>query len=127
VKLNKKRPINLDLMSLSYPPMAIASILHRISGVILFLFLPFILYFWAKSLKSADQFAAVSALFQGSIAYKMMLWAFAVAWIYHVLAGIRHMVMDLGWGESVAQGRFSALLVITLSIIAAISLGFQLW
>lgn len=107
--------------------MAIASILHRISGVILFLFLPLVLFFWAKSLKSAEQFMAVSTLFKGSFCYKMMIWAFAVALIYHLLAGIRHMVMDLGWGESLTSGRLSSILVITLSIIAAIFLGFWIW
>ncbi|MCW8398502.1 succinate dehydrogenase, cytochrome b556 subunit [Legionella sp. PATHC038] len=124
--MNKKRPVNLDLGSLNYPPMAIASILHRISGVVLFLLLPIMLYIFGQSMQSEESFTQVKSLLSHP-AYKMILWAFGAAMIYHVLAGIRHLVMDMGFGEHLNAGRRSAVLVIILAIILSIFLGIWIW
>lgn len=59
--------------------------------------------------------------------YKLILWAFGAALIYHVLAGIRHMIMDLGFGEHLCAGRRTAILVIALAVILTIFLGFWIW
>jgi succinate dehydrogenase / fumarate reductase cytochrome b subunit len=56
-----------------------------------------------------------------------MLWGFGSAWMYHVLAGIRHMLMDLGYGESLPAGRYSAIAVMVLAGIAIIFLGVWIW
>lgn len=124
--MNKKRPVNLDLSTMSYPAMAIASILHRISGIVLFLLLPFVLFILGMSLRSAESFAQVHTMLVNPF-YKIMLWAFGSSLIYHVLAGIRHMIMDLGWGEHLEGGRRGAILVITLAVVLAIFLGIRLW
>ncbi|KTC82179.1 succinate dehydrogenase, cytochrome b556 subunit [Legionella cherrii] len=124
--MNKKRPVNLDLGSLNYPPMAIASILHRISGVVLFLLLPIMLYIFGQSMQSEEAFTQVKSLLSHP-AYKMILWAFGAAMIYHVLAGIRHLLMDMGFGEHLNAGRRSAVLVIILAIILSIFLGIWIW
>ena len=121
-----QRPINLELTSLQYPPMAIASILHRISGVILFVLLPMMLYFLARSLKSESSFAELQ-LILGSPLPKLLLWGFLSAGLYHLLAGIRHIFLDMGWGESVPAARNSALLVILLAVPGIIGLGIWLW
>ena len=116
------RPVNLDLGSLKFPPMAISSILHRISGIVLFLLLPVMMYFLAESLHSNasfDQLQVVLAKFYN----KFLLWAFATALIYHVLAGIRHIIMDMGFGEQLAVARRSSITVIVLGVVAAIILG----
>lgn len=124
--MNKKRPINLDLTSMTFPPMAIASILHRVSGITLFLLLPFILCLFAKSLNSADSFIQMQMLLTHPV-YKLCLWGFSVAMVYHIIAGLRHIVMDMGIGEHLSAGRASAILVIALSFIAAIILGIWIW
>ncbi|MFT4059035.1 MAG: succinate dehydrogenase, cytochrome b556 subunit [Legionella sp.] len=124
--MNKKRPVNLDLGSLKYPPMAIASILHRISGVILFLLLPIMLFIFGQSVQSEESFAHMKDLLAHSC-YKLILWAFGAALIYHVLAGIRHMIMDMGFGEHLCAGRRSAVLVIVLAVILTIFLGLWIW
>ncbi len=121
-----KRPINLDLTSFSYPPMVIASILHRISGVVLFLLLPMMLYFFSLSLQSSISFSQLQAKL-GEPGYKFFLWAFGAALIYHVLAGIRHLVMDCGWGESLVAARRSAQVVIVLALILMLGFGVVLW
>ncbi|HHT0592511.1 TPA: succinate dehydrogenase, cytochrome b556 subunit [Legionella anisa] len=124
--MNKKRPVNLDLGSLKFPPMAIASILHRISGVVLFLLLPVMLYVFGQSMQSEEAFIQVRDLLSHPV-YKMVVWAFGAAMIYHLLAGIRHLVMDMGFGEHLETGRRSAVLVIILAIILSIFLGFWIW
>ncbi|MCW8470105.1 succinate dehydrogenase, cytochrome b556 subunit [Fluoribacter gormanii] len=124
--MNKKRPVNLDLGSLKYPPMAIASILHRISGVVLFLLLPIMLYIFGQSMQSEETFSKVKNLLSHP-AYKMIMWAFGASMIYHLLAGIRHLLMDMGFGEHLDAGRRSAVLVIFLAIILSIFLGIWIW
>lgn len=122
----KKRPVNLDLTSLRYPPMAIVSILHRISGLVIFLLLPIILYFLHLSLHSEQTFSTLQA-WSAHSCFKLTFWVFCTAMIYHVLAGIRHLSMDFGLGETVAAGRVSALMVILLAVLLAVILGIYLW
>ncbi|PJD95079.1 MAG: succinate dehydrogenase, cytochrome b556 subunit [Legionella sp.] len=124
--MNKKRPVNLDLGTLKFPVMAIASIFHRISGIVLFLLLPFILYFWGQSLHSEAAFLQVKADLSVPL-FQILIWAFGTAFIYHTLAGIRHVIMDLGYGESLCAGRRSAALVIALAVISTLLLGVWLW
>lgn len=124
--MNQKRPVNLDLGTIKFPVMAIASILHRISGLVLFLLLPFILYLLSKSLNNAVSFMQMQNLLQSPF-YKLLLWVFSAALVYHILAGIRHMVMDLGYGEEVKEGRQTAIWVIALAVILTIFLGIWIW
>lgn len=123
--MNKKRPVNLDLTSLNFPPMAIASILHRISGITLALLLPVMLCLLSASLRSPESFAQMQAQL-ATLPYKMLLWAFCTALVYHLLAGIRHMLMDLGYGEHLPAGKYSAIAVIILTALLAILLGIWL-
>lgn len=106
--------------------MAIASILHRISGVVLFVLLPIMLCIFSESMQSEQAFAQVKT-WLAQPAYKMVVWAFGAAMIYHLLAGIRHLLMDMGFGEHLESGRRSAVLVIILAIILSIFLGFWIW
>lgn len=124
--MNQKRPVNLDLGTLKFPPMAIASILHRLSGLVMFLLLPFMIYLLGRSLQSVDSFAMLQIDLQSPV-FKLVIWAFCAALVYHVLAGIRHMIMDLGYGEQVSTGRCSAITVIALAVVLTILLGFWIW
>lgn len=124
--MNPKRPVNLDLTTMKFPAMAIASILHRLSGLILFLLLPLFLYFLDLSLKSAGSYGHLLTVLRDPF-YKLVLWVFSAAVVYHLLAGIRHMIMDLGYGESLCTGRRSAILVISLAVILTIFLGIWIW
>ncbi len=124
--MNKKRPVNLELRSLKFPAMAIASILHRISGVALFLLLPAILLLLGKSLHSQEGFLQAQAML-AEPCYKLIVWAFATALWYHIYAGCRHLLMDLGFGETVCCARMSAMIVIGLSVLSTIMLGVWIW
>jgi succinate dehydrogenase / fumarate reductase cytochrome b subunit len=124
--VNKKRPMNLDLSSLKFPPMAIVSILHRLSGMGLFILLPVVLFILGKSLHSEESFALMKTML-AEPCYKIVLWIFAAAMIYHILAGIRHMIMDVGFGEHLPAARSSAILTIVLAVIATLFLGVWIW
>lgn len=124
--VNKKRPVNLDLSSMKFPPMAIASILHRVSGIVLFILLPVMLYILGQSLQSEDSFAEIKTMLTNSY-YKLVLWAFGTAMIYHILAGLRHLIMDMGFGEHLSTGRRTSILVIILAVISTIFLGIWIW
>lgn len=106
--------------------MAIASILHRISGIFVFLLMPFMLYFLHISLRTEESFTNTRLLLTNPI-YKMVVFVFCAALTYHLIAGIRHLLMDLGFGEELHAGRRSAIIVIALSFISVILLGMWIW
>ena len=123
--MRDKRPVNLNLASLSYPAMAIVSILHRISGIILFILLPFMLVCLNSSLSSERSFVRLQLTFNSSLA-KALLWSFSAAYIYHILAGVRHLLIDLGIGEHLDASRRNAKFLIILAIILIIFVGIRL-
>lgn len=122
----KKRPVNLDLSTMVFPPMAIASILHRISGVVLFLLLPWTFYLLDASLQDVSTFTDLQ-LWLANPYCKSLLWLLASASWYHVIAGTRHLLMDLGFGETLSSGRVSAVVVVVLGVVGAIVLGMWIW
>lgn len=124
--MNKKRPVNLDLGSLKFPPMAIVSILHRISGIVLFIFLPIVLFILGVSLHSEASYLQAQTMLTQPF-YKLVVWAFSTALFYHLIAGIRHLVMDMGCGEHLCAARRSAVFVIVLAVISTLLLGIWIW
>lgn len=122
----KKRPINLALTTMAFPPMAIASIFHRLSGIILFLFLPVMLYWLKLSLQDAGSFTDLQLIIANPY-YKVLFWLFLSSLWYHLIAGLRHMLMDLGIGESLKSGCISAKIIIFLGIVGSFSLGVFIW
>lgn len=122
----KKRPVNLNLFSMNFPLTAIASILHRISGVILFIMLPFLLWAFSLSLASPDSFFTLQNNLRFPIV-KFLTWAFLSGLSFHMLTGIRHLFGDLGYGETLKSGKLTAQVVMLLAIIFAIVWGVWLW
>jgi succinate dehydrogenase / fumarate reductase cytochrome b subunit len=112
---NKKRPVNLDLTSIRLPLPGKVSILHRVSGVGLFLFLPVLLWLFSASLTSPETFAMFKAVFSSlpaKVVLAGLIWAFA----HHFCAGIRFLLLDLHIGiEKEAAGK-SAAAVLAVSI-----------
>lgn len=125
-----KRPMNvdlLDLFKLDFPPMAIASIMHRITGVILFLLFPGALYLFGVSLQSLSAYEYVHVLLSTHIGWKLFVWIFGSCLMYHIFAGIRHLAMDIGWGEDLETGRRTAMVVLVLGVILTIIIGIWVW
>lgn len=124
--MKQKRPVNLDLTQYRFPRMAIVSILHRISGVLIFIFLPFMLYILHQSLISQTHFDSLHAELMKPM-LKIILWLALGAVFFHLIAGIRHLIMDLGFFESLRAGKTTATLVIIFSAIFIILIGVWLW
>ncbi|QTS83690.1 succinate dehydrogenase, cytochrome b556 subunit [Coxiella endosymbiont of Amblyomma nuttalli] len=121
------RPVNLDLTKVHFPPAAIVSICHRISGVLLFLFLPLMFYLLRQVMLSQATFFHVQQLINDNQWLKVAVWLMLVSIIFHLLAGIRHLMMDLGFLESVREGRISAYIVFVLLLISIILTGIWIW
>lgn len=122
----KQRPKNLNLLTIRLPIPAIVSILHRISGFILFLLIPLMLWALDLSLSSPDDFDNLH-LFLSSPLMKFFLWSFLAAFIYHFFAGIRHLLMDIHVGDELKSGRFSAKLTMVISVVFIILAGVWIW
>ena len=124
--MHQQRPVNLNLMTLKFPPAAIASILHRISGVILFLLIPAILYILDQSLRSEKSFTSLHQCLTSPLG-KFGIWVLLSSMIYHIIAGIRHLLMDAGIGEGAKVVQCTAKASIALSVILILLLGVWLW
>jgi succinate dehydrogenase / fumarate reductase cytochrome b subunit len=122
----KQRPKNLNLLTIRLPIPALVSILHRVSGIILFLCIPFILWGLNLSLASPQDFANLHSLLSSLLA-KIVIWCVLSAFIYHFVAGIRHLLMDIHIGEELKSGRLSANLTVGISIILILLAGIWLW
>ena len=124
--VKSKRPVNLNLLTIRQPIPAIVSILHRISGLILFIFIPFMICGLNSSLASEQDFNRLQLNLTSPFA-KFIIWAVLSAFIYHLVAGIRHLLMDMSVGETLKGGRLSAQLTIVISLILIVLAGIWLW
>ena len=132
-ELAKKRPefrnINAlsDLPSYRLPAAGWVSILHRVSGVLMFLLMPFIIWMFDTSVSSEISFARFKAAFEGGLAFvpgwfiKLVVLALIWAYLHHFIAGLRHVWMDVShkavsksWGMSSAKVTLVASLVLTV-------------
>ena len=124
--MNNKRPVNLDLFTIKQPLPAIASILHRISGIIVFVGIALLMYVLDKTLASEEGFNAVQNFLDGTFV-KLILWGVLSALAYHLVAGCKHLLMDMGVGETLEGARLGAKLVLGVSAILVILLGVLIW
>lgn len=107
VKERKSRPVNLDLQTIRFPITAIASILHRVSGVITFVAIGILLWLLSLSLSSPQGFMQAADLVDNFFV-KFILWGILTALAYHIVGGIRHLIMDLGHYEEFESGEMTA-------------------
>ncbi|MFK3796435.1 MULTISPECIES: succinate dehydrogenase, cytochrome b556 subunit [unclassified Pseudomonas] len=124
--MNSQRPVNLDLRTIKLPITAITSILHRISGIILFVGIAFMLYALGKSLGSEEGFADVKATLTSPLA-KFIAWGLLSALLYHLVAGVRHLIMDSGVGETLEGGKLGSKIVIAVSVVLIVLAGVWIW
>lgn len=110
------RPKFLNLFKIRMPVTALVSIFHRISGFLLFALLPLFIYWFGLSLRDTDGFRLVTSL-TDSLVFKLLIWFIAVNVLYHLLAGIRFLFMDIDIGHALKAARFSAWLVLLVSVL----------
>ncbi|MBA2654099.1 MAG: succinate dehydrogenase, cytochrome b556 subunit [Gammaproteobacteria bacterium] len=124
--MKDKRPVYLDVTKYKFPNTAIVSILHRISGVILFLYIPFLIWALDTSLSSGEHFQQLLYNFDWPVT-KFFLWVLLASLIFHLVAGVRHLFMDMGIGETHRGGRLGANLVFIISLVLILVAGIWLW
>ena len=136
-ELAKKRPefrnINAftDLPKYRLPAAGIVSILHRISGALMFVLMPFIIWMFDTSVSSEYSFARFKAAFNvgpGGIIFKLVALALIWAFLHHFIAGLRHLWMDVSH-KAVEKGfgSTSAIATLVLSVVLTVVLGAKLF
>ncbi|MGF1747558.1 MULTISPECIES: succinate dehydrogenase cytochrome b556 subunit [Vibrio] len=126
MKERKPRPVNLDLQTIKMPITAIASILHRVSGVITFVSIGILLWLLSMSLSSPIGFAEAADIVDGFFV-TFILWGILTALAYHIVGGIRHLLMDLGYFEELDTGAKSAKVSFILTGILSLLAGVLVW
>ena len=124
--MNRKRPVNLDLMTIKQPLAAITSILHRASGVFLLVGVGFLIWMLNQSLDSRQGFEAVRSLLQAPFP-KFALWVTLSAIIYHFVAGIKHLVMDMGIAETKEGVKMMSIGVFAIAGVLCALTGVWIW
>jgi succinate dehydrogenase / fumarate reductase cytochrome b subunit len=124
--MNKKRPKHLALHLIKLPLPGFVSILHRVSGMALFLALPFLLWMLQYSLRSIETYTQLMAVLAQPLAKLVMLgllWAF----LHHFCAGLRYLAIDMHWVSNLEQARNSSRVVMFVSLALTVLLGARLW
>ena len=126
MKERKLRPVNLDLQTIRFPITAIASILHRVTGVIMFVAVGILLWLLSLSLSSPMGFMDASDIVDSFIV-KLILWGILTALAYHIVGGLRHLMMDMGYFEELDTGATSAKVAFGITIVLAVLAGVLVW
>ena len=122
--MKSNRPINLPLsqvISVNRSPIAIASILHRISGIVLFLLIPVMLWLLQNSLASPERFETVF----DNVFIRFLAWIFVAAIPYHFVMGVKHLFADNGQNEELQSARMAS--VVSLVIAAILIVASFVW
>ncbi len=124
--MNEKRPKHLALRHIKFPLPAIVSGLHRVSGLLLFLSLPLLLWLLQHSLRSIETFTELGGILQHPVS-KLFLTGVLWAFMHHFCAGIRFLAIDLDYGVKLAQARASSKWVMVVSLMLTVLMGVRLW
>lgn len=115
----KARPVFLNLLQIKFPATAIASILHRVAGVLLILSLPFLIYLFGLSLGDQSSFNSALQIIKDpvvSLYLYLLLWAIS----HHLVAGIRYFLVDLEIVSGKCSARVSASIVVAMGLLIPI-------
>ena len=134
----KKRPVfrNIhisQIVSYRLPPAGIVSILHRVSGFVMFLLLPFIIWMFDTSISTEISYEAFTNAFVAGVGFlpgwfiKLVCLGLIWAYLHHFIAGVRHLWMDATHSVSKAQGHNSALVTLVSSAALTVLLGAKLF
>jgi succinate dehydrogenase cytochrome b subunit len=124
--MNKKRPKHLALHQIKLPLPGIVSILHRVSGLLLFIALPLLLWMLQYSLASIETYTELMDI----LAYpliKLILLGLLWAFLHHFCAGLRYLAIDAHLVRDLARARNSSKVVMAVSLLLTVIAGVKLW
>lgn len=124
--MNNNRPKHLALHLIKLPLPGIVSILHRISGLLLFFALPLLLLMLQYSLRSIETWTRLLDVLAHPL-LKLILIGLVWAFLHHFCAGIRYLLIDLDYGVRLAQARNSSKMVLAASMMLTAWMGVKLW
>ncbi len=124
--MNRQRPKHLALHLIKLPFPGFVSILHRISGFLLFLALPLLLLMLQYSLRSIETYTQLAGVLAHPLA-KLTLLGLLWAFLYHFCAGLRYLAIDMHLVRQLSQARGSSKMVIAASLALTVLLGVRLW
>ncbi len=134
-EMTKQRPGTMrlvDAMKYRLPLAGLVSILHRASGALMFVLLPFIIWMFDTSVTSEISFDVFKSAFSAGIGVlpgwliKVVAWALIWAYLHHLIAGLRHLWMDATHSVSQEFGHGSAVVTLLLSVLLTAALGAKL-
>ncbi len=108
------------------PITAWTSITHRASGVFIFVGMAVLIWALDASLESQATFSALQTSLDSPL-FKFVIWAVVSGLIYHSMAGIKHLIMDVGIGETMAGGVLGSRIVIASSVVLILLAGIWIW
>ncbi len=120
------RPVYLSLTEFKFPMAALASIAHRMTGVMLFVGIALMLYLLDLGLGSEESFAEAVALLEEPLP-KLIIWGVLGALIYHFVAGVKHLLLDFHVGDTLEGSRVAAGLSVAISVVLIGMTGAWLW
>jgi succinate dehydrogenase / fumarate reductase cytochrome b subunit len=122
-----------QLPSYRWPAASLVSGMHRISGLLMFLLLPFVIWMFDASLSSQVSFDTFRSVFIAGVGvlpgwlFKLVALGLIWAYLHHLIAGVRHLWMDVTHSVSMAQGRASAIATLAASLLLTAVLGARLF
>jgi succinate dehydrogenase / fumarate reductase cytochrome b subunit len=122
----KPRPKHLNLLQIRLPIAGIVSIMHRVSGAVLFLMLPLLLWLFQASLESPASFAQFRSVVTHPL-MKLVLLGLLWGYLHHLFAGMRHLFLDLDLGTELETARLTSIIVLAAGIVLTLVLGVALW
>lgn len=124
--MKRERPIYLNPFAYKYPIAAIASITHRVTGLLLFPSIAYLLWLLGLALRSPEGFDRANAMLRAPLP-KLALLLVLVALAYHLFAGLKHLVMDFHHWDSLQAGRYSSIGAMVLTGLSAVLFTLWLW
>jgi len=112
------RPVNLNLLTINLPIIGLSSILHRISGLAVFICFPLLVWLLSISLESEKRFSDLQNSFQEMVLFKVVIFLIFVGFIYHLLAGVKKLLSEVfGFGETLKSGNLLSWTVFGLTFV----------
>jgi succinate dehydrogenase / fumarate reductase cytochrome b subunit len=125
--MSKNRPRNLDLTTIKLPIMGVASILHRVSAIVVWMSLAYFLPMLYISLASAEGFTQIQTMLAGNVIAQFFTWGFLTALGYYTAGGIKHIIQEFGYCETLEGGRVISQVAIALGILISILFAIWIW